>query len=230
MFAVSCSIGIVFYPDGASPAKLIAHADAAMYAAKRAGGSTYCFFEPSMDADARDQVDLLRDLRHAIEQRQLELHYQPKIDAKSGQITAAEALLRWKHPTRGMIGPAVFIPIAERFGLIGQPGQLGYRRSLPASARMARQRPAHARGDEPVGAPDAPGRPGRAHPGRAEKTPHRPVAADLRDHGVGGDGRHAYDPGCLQGTRQRPASTCRSTTSAPVIRACRTCGSCPPRN
>jgi diguanylate cyclase len=120
--SVSCSIGIVFYPDGASPAKLIAHADAAMYAAKRAGGSTYCFFEPSMDADARDQVDLLRDLRHAIEQRQLELHYQPKIDAKSGQITAAEALLRWKHPTRGMIGPAVFIPIAERFGLIGNLG------------------------------------------------------------------------------------------------------------
>ena len=119
---VSCSIGIVFYPDGAAPGKLIAHADAAMYAAKRAGGSTYCFFEASMDADAREQVDLLRDLRHAIEQRQLELHYQPKIDAKSGKITAAEALLRWKHPTRGMIGPSVFIPIAERFGLIGNLG------------------------------------------------------------------------------------------------------------
>jgi diguanylate cyclase (GGDEF)-like protein len=120
--SVSCSIGIVFYPDGATPSKLIAHADAAMYAAKRAGGSTFCFFEPSMDADARDQVELLRDLRQAIEQRQLELHYQPKIDAKSGQITAAEALLRWKHPTRGLIGPATFIPIAERFGLIGNLG------------------------------------------------------------------------------------------------------------
>jgi diguanylate cyclase (GGDEF)-like protein len=120
--SVSCSIGIVFYPDGAAPEKLIAHADAAMYAAKRAGGSTYCFFEPSMDADAREQVDLLRDLRHAIDHRQLELHYQPKIDAKSGQITAAEALLRWKHPTRGIVGPEVFIPIAERFGLIGTIG------------------------------------------------------------------------------------------------------------
>jgi diguanylate cyclase (GGDEF)-like protein len=120
--AVSCSIGIVFHPDGAAPDKLIAHADAAMYAAKRAGGSTYCFFEPSMDADAREQVEMLRDLRSALEHKQFELHYQPKIDAKSGQITAAEALLRWRHPVRGLVGPGTFIPIAERFGLIGNIG------------------------------------------------------------------------------------------------------------
>lgn len=120
--SVSCSIGIVFYPDGGAPDKLIAHADAAMYAAKRAGGSTYCFFEARMNADARDQVELLRDLRQALEQRQLELYYQPKIDAKSGQVTAAEALLRWHHPLRGLVTPDVFIPVAERFGLIGTLG------------------------------------------------------------------------------------------------------------
>jgi diguanylate cyclase len=119
---VSCSIGIVFYPDGGTRSKLIAHADAAMYSAKRAGGSTYCFFEPRMEADAREQVELLRDLRRAVEQGELELYYQPKIDAHSGQITAAEALLRWHHPVRGLVLPSVFIPVAERFGVIGALG------------------------------------------------------------------------------------------------------------
>ena len=119
---VSCSIGIVFYPDGGARSKLIAHADAAMYSAKRAGGSTYCFFEPRMEADAREQVELLRDLRQALEQGELELYYQPKIDARSGQITAAEALLRWHHPVRGLVLPSLFIPVAERFGLIGALG------------------------------------------------------------------------------------------------------------
>jgi predicted signal transduction protein with EAL and GGDEF domain len=119
---VSCSIGIVFYPDGGAQGKLIARADAAMYAAKRSGGSCYCFFEPSMEADAHEQLDLQRDLRLALEKHELELFYQPKVDARSGKVTAAEALLRWKHPIKGMIGPATFIPVAERFGLIGTLG------------------------------------------------------------------------------------------------------------
>jgi len=119
---ISCSIGIVFYPDGGAQTKLIARADAAMYAAKRSGGACYCFFEPSMEADAHEQLDLQRDLRLALEKNELELFYQPKIDARSGKVTAAEALLRWKHPSKGMIGPATFIPVAERFGLIGVLG------------------------------------------------------------------------------------------------------------
>jgi diguanylate cyclase len=89
-----------------------------MYAAKRSGGSTHCFYSPAMDADAERQFDLLRDLRKALQNNEMELHYQPKIDVKSGKVTATEALLRWKHPTRGIILPSVFIPIAERFGLI----------------------------------------------------------------------------------------------------------------
>ncbi len=120
--AVSCSIGIVFYPDGGASPKLIARADAAMYAAKRSGGACYCFFEASMEADAHEQLDLQRDLRLALEKKELELYYQPKVDAHSGKVTAAEALLRWKHPVKGMIGPATFIPVAERFGLIGALG------------------------------------------------------------------------------------------------------------
>lgn len=119
---LSCSIGIVFHPDHGSRHKLIAHADAAMYAAKRAGGSTYCFFEARMDAGSRDQVELQRDLRRALGHGELELYYQPKIHAVSGQITGAEALMRWHHPTRGMVPPGVFIPVAERFGLIGVLG------------------------------------------------------------------------------------------------------------
>jgi diguanylate cyclase (GGDEF)-like protein len=120
--SISCSIGIAFYPDGGAPAKLIARADAAMYAAKRAGGAGFSFFSPSMEDDARDRFDLLRDLRTALERKELELYYQPKIDAATGKVTAAEALLRWQHPTRGMVPPATFIPIAERFGLIREIG------------------------------------------------------------------------------------------------------------
>jgi diguanylate cyclase (GGDEF)-like protein len=120
---IGCSIGIAFYPDNGQHAKLIARADAAMYAAKRAGGAGFCFFVPAMEDDARERFDLLRDLRTALENNQLELYYQPKMDAATGKVTAAEALLRWQHPTRGMVPPSVFIPIAERFGLIRSIGQ-----------------------------------------------------------------------------------------------------------
>ncbi len=119
---ISCSVGIAMYPDGCSHAKLIARADAAMYASKRSGGSKHCFYSNAMDADAEAQFELLRDLRKAVAAKEFELFYQPKIDAKSGKVTAVEALLRWKHPTRGLLLPSTFIPIAERFGLIGAIG------------------------------------------------------------------------------------------------------------
>ena len=122
--ALSCSIGIAMYPDNGALSRLIAHADAAMQSAKGMGGASYCFFEARMSGpSAVKQVDLLRDLRLALAQGELQLFYQPKIDAPSGEITAAEALLRWHHPTRGIISPGVFIPIAERFGLIGAIGE-----------------------------------------------------------------------------------------------------------
>ncbi|NUZ07156.1 putative bifunctional diguanylate cyclase/phosphodiesterase [Piscinibacter koreensis] len=119
---ISCSVGIALYPDGCSHQKLIARADAAMYSSKRAGGSNHCFYSPAMDADAEAQFDLLRDLRKALANNELELFYQPKMDATSGKVTAVEALLRWKHPTRGTLLPGVFVPIAERSGLIGAIG------------------------------------------------------------------------------------------------------------
>ena len=119
---LSCSVGIVTYPSHGPGSKLIANADAAMYAAKRAGGSTFAYFEPGMDQDAKLQLALQHDLRAAIERNDLELYYQPKVHALSGQITGAEALVRWNHPKRGMILPSVFIPVAERFGLISHLG------------------------------------------------------------------------------------------------------------
>ncbi|URI10006.1 EAL domain-containing protein [Aquincola tertiaricarbonis] len=120
--SLSCSVGIALDTDGTVAAKLMAHADSAMYAAKRAGGSSFAFFEPHMDAHVREQVELQRDLRLALERGELELHYQPKVSGDGRTITGAEALARWRHPQRGLVSPAVFIPIAERFGLIGALG------------------------------------------------------------------------------------------------------------
>ena len=123
---ISCSIGIALYPDKCAANKLIARADAAMYAAKRAGGSRHCFFSPEMDMDAQANFDVLRDLRQALAESRskggLELYFQPKIDAVSGKVTAAEALLRWQHPRRGLLLPGAFVPLAERSGLIGPLG------------------------------------------------------------------------------------------------------------
>jgi diguanylate cyclase (GGDEF)-like protein len=119
---LSASIGIACFPEDGGATKLTGRANAAMQAAKAAGGSTYISFEPRMQDDARDRQELLRDLRHAIDNSQLELFYQPKIDARSGQVTAAEALLRWHHPVRGTLSPDLFIPLAERHGLIGALG------------------------------------------------------------------------------------------------------------
>ena len=115
---ISGSVGVAIHPDNGHRDKLLAHADAAMYAAKEPGGNTFALFEPHMEAAAHDQLSLQNDLRRAIELGQLQLHYQPKVDARRGQIRGVEALVRWDHPERGFIGPAVFIPVAERFGLI----------------------------------------------------------------------------------------------------------------
>ena len=120
--SLSCSIGIAMYPEHGALSTMIAHAQAAMGEAKASGGASHAFFEPRMMRGKRDQLELLQDLRRALSLKQLELYYQPKIHAPSGEITGAEALLRWNHPTRGMVSPGVFIPMAERYGLITQLG------------------------------------------------------------------------------------------------------------
>jgi diguanylate cyclase (GGDEF)-like protein len=120
---LSCSIGIAMFPEHGPTTRLIANADSAMFAVKRTGGSTYAFFEPRMELEAGDQLELQNDLRLAIERAQLQLFYQPKVDARTRAMTGVEALVRWQHPTRGAVGPAELIAVAERFGLIGAIGQ-----------------------------------------------------------------------------------------------------------
>ncbi|MGD9831602.1 MAG: putative bifunctional diguanylate cyclase/phosphodiesterase [Piscinibacter sp.] len=120
---VSASIGVMLYPRDGSLSAAMAHAEAASRYAKRNGGATFAFFEPRMLGDAREQAELLRDLRQAVAGNQLELVFQPKVHAPTGEITGAEALLRWHHPQRGMVSPMVFVPLAERHGLIVSIGQ-----------------------------------------------------------------------------------------------------------
>jgi diguanylate cyclase len=116
--AVTCSIGIAEYPRDGARHGLTGCAMTAMRAAKQLGGGAHAEYDPRMGTDQREHNDLARDLRLAVEHGQLELFYQPKIDARTMQITAAEALLRWHHPQRGIVSPALFIPIAEQHRLI----------------------------------------------------------------------------------------------------------------
>ena len=119
---LTASIGVAIYPEHGDRSTLISHATIASRAAKSAGGSTYCLFEARLMKHARQQTEMLADLRDALAKGELLLFYQPKVHAPSGKITAAEALIRWQHPTRGWVSPTEFIPIAERFGLIGAIG------------------------------------------------------------------------------------------------------------
>ena len=116
---VGASIGIALYPrDGIDPETLLRGADIAMYQAKRAGRGKWLFFEGSMDAEIRDQAQLEGDLRRAIAQETIKPYYQPLVNLADGSLAGFEVLARWDHPERGFVAPEVFIPIAERLGLI----------------------------------------------------------------------------------------------------------------
>ena len=118
------SIGIALAPqDGTDLDQILKNADMAMYAAKSAGRRTWRFFEPAMDAHVRERRRLETDLRKAIAEAALEVYYQPCVSLQDNTITGCEALVRWRHPERGMISPAEFIPIAEETGLINELGE-----------------------------------------------------------------------------------------------------------
>jgi len=113
------SIGIAIAPDdGFDPDTLLKHADLALYRAKQQGRAAFCFFEPALDEEARLRRELELDLRIALQTGQFVLHYQPIVDLHSGRVGCFEALLRWNHPTRGLVSPAEFIPVAEETGMI----------------------------------------------------------------------------------------------------------------
>ncbi|MBM0140059.1 putative bifunctional diguanylate cyclase/phosphodiesterase [Pseudomonas cannabina] len=121
---ISLSIGICIYPGhGATQHELLVNADAAMYHTKAAGKNGHSFFDVSMNCNARNQLQLSQDLRTALRHKHFCLYYQPKFDALSGLPIGAEALLRWNHPERGLLGPDLFIAMAEKTGLIIQIGE-----------------------------------------------------------------------------------------------------------
>jgi diguanylate cyclase (GGDEF)-like protein len=116
---VSCSIGVAVYPDDGGDAEtLLMNADAAMYRAKELGKNNCQFYTREMNASIEEKLVLLEGLRNALEQGQLRLVYQPKVDLRTGRIFGVEALVRWEHPEHGVIGPDRFIPLAEESGMI----------------------------------------------------------------------------------------------------------------
>lgn len=116
---VTPSIGIALFPkDGTDPDTLVRNADTAMYAAKSMGRSCYRFYKDDMNSSAVELLKMEEELREALVENQLELHYQPLVNSADGTLSGLEALVRWNHPERGMISPAAFIPVAEQTGQI----------------------------------------------------------------------------------------------------------------
>ena len=121
--AVSARIGVAIYPDDATdPQTLVRHADTAMYAAKNLGRARVSFFCADFNAQLQATQQLERELRQALVDNEFILHYQPQVDAGSGELLGCEALIRWQHPTRGRVPPLQFIGAAEQCGLISDLG------------------------------------------------------------------------------------------------------------
>jgi diguanylate cyclase (GGDEF)-like protein len=137
---VGTSIGIAMAPrDGATMDDLLGHADLALYRAKADGRNDFCFYDVEMGKAALDRVRLERELRDGIAQGEFELFYQPWVNIATGRIAGCEALLRWRHPTRGLLGPGAFVSVAEETGLIVQLGDWVLQRACADAARW----PAH---------------------------------------------------------------------------------------
>ena len=121
--SIGASVGIAHSTPGDRPDAFTRNADLALYAAKSAGRGTYCFFAPEMHSEAQDRQLLEADLRKALARDELQLQYQPVVNAQTEALCGFEALVRWHHPTRGVVSPAVFIPLAEESGLILSIGE-----------------------------------------------------------------------------------------------------------
>ena len=132
---VTWSCGVVVYPrDGEDVHTLLKHADTAMYAAKGRGQNHYAFYDPSLSTLVSEQLALRDEMRLALERGEFEVYYQPIIDASTGEVGSAEALLRWNHPQRGTLSPLHFIEVAEHSGLISEIGRWVVREALATAA------------------------------------------------------------------------------------------------
>src|SRR4051812_14875937 len=213
---VGASVGVALAPgDGRDPDELLKRADMALYRAKADGRGTFRSFEPGMDARLQARRLLELDLRKALAAGELELHYQPLVDLRTGAVSALEALLRWRHPARGLVPPGEFVPLAEEIGLIvpvgewvlrracadaaGWPGGCGWRSTCrrPSSAAASWWRRWSARSP----------RRGWRPPGSSSRSPRRCCCATARRRW----------PPC--GSCGRWGCGSRWTTSAPATRA-----------
>jgi diguanylate cyclase (GGDEF)-like protein/PAS domain S-box-containing protein len=123
-FFIGASLGISLFPqDGSDPADLLKHADAAMYRAKERGRNTFEFFSSDITSHSLERFKLEADIRYALEREELMVYFQPQFSLADGRLVGAEALVRWRHPERGMVSPGQFIPIAEESGIIVPMGE-----------------------------------------------------------------------------------------------------------
>jgi diguanylate cyclase (GGDEF)-like protein len=137
---ISASVGVTMFPeDGGTAEDLLRKADTAMYSAKEGGRSRYVFFAKEMDERIHDRRMLQSDLRSALANRELFLVYQPQVDLATGEVICAEALLRWRHPTRGLIAPSIVLPVLEETGLVEEIGRWTLRTALEELARWRSQ-------------------------------------------------------------------------------------------
>jgi|GEM_PF-5375443 len=131
-YQLSVRMGIAVYPNDATESvSMMACAEHALQAAKKElNANSYCFFTPSMQENAHNHLRLINDLRVALDRQEFEVYYQPIVELRTGKVDKAEALIRWKHPVRGMVSPAEFIPVAENTGLIDTIGDWVFRQSV----------------------------------------------------------------------------------------------------
>lgn len=141
---VGASIGIAFIPDdGVELYEMLQKADAAMYYAKRLGKNSFHYYSEEMNANSKKRLALLTDLHRAIERDEFIVHYQPKVDIRTGIISGAETLVRWNSPNRGMVSPSDFIPLAEESGLVVPMGEMILKTACRQAAEWQRQRIPH---------------------------------------------------------------------------------------
>ncbi len=200
---VGGSIGAALCPEhGTTADELLQRADIAMYAAK-SNHTGYMLFDASQDSSDPRKLTLASDLRHGIEQGQLVLHYQPKVDAQTGKLLGAEALVRWQHPEHGLIPPDEFIPLAEHTGLISSTDHIRARQRATAVPLLAASRPRD------------PGRGQHLHPSAAR--PQFPDRGQQRARPLGGAGTttHPRDHRKRHHGRPRPRDERRATTPRP---------------
>ncbi len=137
---VTPSVGVSFYPEhGHELDALLRNADLAMYSAKESGRNALNVFELSMAQRVQQRLELETELRHALARQEFELHYQPRIDVVSGRVTGAEALIRWNHPQRGLVGPDAFIPTCESTGMINALGDWVFEQAARQQVQWARE-------------------------------------------------------------------------------------------